>query len=132
MNIPSEFGVYLKEKRINAKLKQDELASVIGKSGQYISNIENGKNNAPSKESDIELLINKLNLDENEAQLFRVKAAADRCRLPLDQMDYLFQHKCLLELITYGVQNNINDQCWKELLRSVSDGRRVQYREDGE
>lgn len=35
---PSDFGLFLKEKRKNAQLTQDELASAINKSGQYISN----------------------------------------------------------------------------------------------
>lgn len=49
---PSDFGLFLKEKRKNAQLTQDELASAINKSGQYISNIEKGKNNAPPNPSD--------------------------------------------------------------------------------
>lgn len=51
----SEFGVFLKQKRQEAQLTQDELASAIGKTGQYISNIEKGKNNSPPKK-----LISKL------------------------------------------------------------------------
>ena len=37
---PTEFGVFLKEKRVESKLTQDELAASIGKTGQYICNIE--------------------------------------------------------------------------------------------
>lgn len=44
---PSEFGLFLKEKRKAAHLTQDDLAAAINRSGQYISNIEKGKNNAP-------------------------------------------------------------------------------------
>lgn len=57
---PSDFGKFLKEKRKSAHLTQDDLAAVINKSGQYISNIEKGKNNAPPRSSDIEALIEKL------------------------------------------------------------------------
>lgn len=89
---PSDFGLFLKEKRKNAQLTQDELASAINKSGQYISNIEKGKNNAPPNPSDIEALIRRLGLSNDEANLFKEKASADRGRLPIEQMDYLMKH----------------------------------------
>lgn len=96
---PSDFGLFLKEKRKNAQLTQDELASAINKSGQYISNIEKGKNNAPPNPSDIEALIRRLGLPNDEANLFKEKASADRGRLPIEQMDYLMKHALFHEII---------------------------------
>ena len=120
---PSEFGLFLKEKRKVAHLTQDDLAAVINKSGQYISNIEKGKNNAPPNPSDIEALIQKLGLSDREASLFKEKASADRGRLPSEQMDYLMNHRKLLDLINYGMENNINDKCWEEILIAISGGK---------
>ena len=120
---PSDFGLFLKEKRKSAHLTQDELAAAINKSGQYISNIEKGKNNAPPNPSDIEALIKKLGLSNDEANLFKAKASADRGCLPNDQMEYLMKHRKLLELINYGLENNINDRRWAELLSAVSGGK---------
>lgn len=120
---PSDFGLFLKEKRKSAHLTQDELAAAINKSGQYISNIEKGKNNAPPNPSDIEALIKKLGLSNDEANLFKAKASADRGRLPNAQMEYLMKHRKLLELINYGLENNINDRGWAELLSAVSGGK---------
>ena len=120
---PSDFGLFLKEKRKSAHLTQDELAAAINKSGQYISNIEKGKNNAPPNPSDIEALIKKLGLSNDEAKLFKAKASADRGRLPNAQMEYLMKHRKLLELINYGLENNINDRRWAELLSAVSGGK---------
>ena len=97
MTEPSDFGRFLKERRMAAHLTQDELAAAINKSGQYISNIEKGKNKA--------------------------KASADRGRLPNAQMEYLMKHRKLLELINYGLENNINDRRWAELLSAVSGGK---------
>lgn len=113
---PSEFGLFLKEKRKAAHLTQDDLAAVINKSGQYISNIEKGKNNAPPDPSDIEALIQKLGLSDREASIFKEKASADRGRLPNEQMDYLMKHRKLLDLINYGLENNVNDKRWTEML----------------
>ena len=120
---PSEFGLFLKEKRKAAHLTQDDLAVVINKSGQYISNIEKGKNNAPPDPSDIEALIHKLGLSDKEAALFKEKAYADRGRLPKEQMDYLMKHRKLLDLINYGLENNVNDKRWAEMLTSISGGK---------
>lgn len=120
---PSEFGLFLKEKRKAAHLTQDDLASVINKSGQYISNIEKGKNNAPPDPSDIESLLQKLGLSDREASLFKEKASADRGRLPNEQMDYLMKHRKLLDLINYGLENNVNDKRWAEMLTAISGGK---------
>lgn len=120
---PSEFGLFLKEKRKAAHLTQGDLAAVINKSGQYISNIEKGKNNAPPDPSDIEALIQKLGLSDKEASLFKEKASADRGRLPNEQMDYLLKHRKLIDLINYGLENNINDKRWAEMLTAISGGK---------
>lgn len=121
---PSEFGLYLKEKRKAAHLTQGDLAEAINKSGQYISNIEKGKNNAPPSPLDIKSLIDKLDLNEEEARLFNEKAAADRRRLPNEQMDYLLKHRKLIDLIDFGLKNNISDKRWSEILVTVSGGKR--------
>lgn len=120
---PSDFGLFLKEKRKAAHLTQGDLAAVINKSGQYISNIEKGKNNAPPDPSDIEALIQKLGLSDKEASLFKEKASADRGRLPNEQMDYLLKHRKLIDLINYGLENNISDKRWAEMLTAISGGK---------
>lgn len=120
---PSDFGLFLKEKRKAAHLTQGDLAAVINKSGQYISNIEKGKNNAPPDPSDIEALIQKLGLSDKEAFLFKEKASADRGRLPNEQMDYLLKHRKLIDLINYGLENNLNDKRWAEMLTAISGGK---------
>ena len=120
---PSDFGLFLKEKRKAAHLTQDDLASAINKSGPYISNIEKGKNNAPPNPSDIEALIRRLGLSNDEANLFKEKASADRGRLPNEQMDYLMKHRKLIDLINYGLENNINDKRWAEMLTAISGGK---------
>lgn len=120
---PSDFGLLLREKRKAAHLTQDDLAAVMNKSGQYISNIEKGKNNAPPNPSDIEALIKKLELNDDEARQFKEKAAADRNRLPYEQMDYLMKHRKLIDLINFGLENNINDKRWAEMLFTISGGK---------
>lgn len=119
---PTEFGKFLREKRKAAALTQDDVAAAINKTGQYISNIEKGKNNAPPNSSDIEALISILGLDRAEAKDFRRLAAADRNQLSSEQMAYLLKHKALLALIDFGVENKINDSCWKDVFSVISNG----------
>jgi len=64
------------------------------------------------RETDIELLIVKL----GDLKQFKEKATADRSRLPKKQMDYPFKHQKLLELINYGIENNISDKRWADIL----------------
>ena len=117
---PTAFGKFLKEKRKAAALTQDNVAAAINKTGQYISNIEKGKNNAPPYRSDIEALICVLGLDFDDAKEFRRLAAADRNQLSDEQMAYLLSHHALLELIDYGVNNVIEDSRWEHIFSIFS------------
>lgn len=121
MTQPSDFGIFLKEKRQEAQLNQEELAAAIGKTGQYISNIEKGKNNAPPKDTDIDALIQKLELDSEDAKEFRVKAAADRQQLPKPQMQYILSHPSLLRLLFYAEEHGIDDSTWEAFLGNLSE-----------
>lgn len=116
---PTEFGRFLKEKRKAAGLTQDEVAAAINKTGQYISNIEKGKNNAPPNSVDIEAIIRTLDLDDADSKECRRLAAADRNQLSSEQMTYLLKHKTLLALIDFGVENEINDSCWKDVFSII-------------
>ena len=119
---PTAFGLYLKEKRKKYKLNQSQVADAIGKTSQYISNIEKGKNNAPPDDDSLEKLIKALTLDEDEAKEFRVKAAADRHRLPKTQMDYLKKNDSLIKLIEYGETHKISNDKWTKILETITGG----------
>lgn len=119
---PTAFGKLLKQKRKAAALTQDDVAAAINKTGQYISNIEKGKNNAPPNSVDIEALISILGLNDVEAKEFRRLAAADRNQLSNEQMAYLSKNKTLLALIDFGVENKIKDSRWKDVFSIISNG----------
>lgn len=119
---PTKFGLYLKEKRKKYKLNQSQVADAIGKTSQYISNIEKGKNNAPPDDTSLEKLIKALTLSEEEAKEFRIKAAADRHRLPKTQMDYLSNNDSLIKLIEYGEAHKISNEKWTKILETITGG----------
>ncbi len=120
MFIPTPFGVMLKEKRENAKLSQGELAEVLNKTAQYISNIEKGKNNSPPDDTDIFLLINKLNLAGDDAEKFRLLAYADRGMLPPEMFRYVLDRPALIGLINYAVSNGVSEEYWSFLLQKTT------------
>ncbi|MBQ5995546.1 MAG: helix-turn-helix transcriptional regulator [Clostridia bacterium] len=119
MNHPSEFGILLKEFRQSAGYRQSELALEIKKSTQYISNIENGKNNSPPKKEDLDKLIEKLDLKDERKRKFILAASADRRTLPDNQIEYILSHDNFIELIEFATNNDIPDKKWNTILNSL-------------
>jgi transcriptional regulator with XRE-family HTH domain len=113
------FSQYLKAKRNQAGLTQEQLALSIGKTGMYISNIEKGKNNSPPKQSDLFTLATKLNLDESEHIIFMEAAAADRSTLPKEMIDYIYKCPSLKNLIRIGLDHDIKNIRWDEIEKKL-------------
>ena len=116
---PTPFGVMLKETRECAKLSQFDLASGLGKTAQYISNIEKGKNNSPPDDEAIFKLISLLGLKGNDAEKFRFLAYADRGMLPPEMFRYVFESPALAGLISYAVTNSIPIDYWDSVYRGM-------------
>lgn len=123
MFIPTPFGIMLKETRESANLSQGELAEVLHKTAQYISNIEKGKNNSPPDDSDIHLLINKLNLNDKDAEKFRLLAYADRGMLPPEMFRYVLDRPALIGLINYAISNGVSEEYWSFILQNTTTGK---------
>lgn len=119
MYAPTPFGIMLKQVREESKLSQGELAGELGKTAQYISNIEKGKNNSPPDDADLQTLIKKLSLSDNEADKFRLLAYADRGMLPPEMFQYLFDRPALIKLIKYAMNNEVSEDYWSRILQSI-------------
>ena len=117
MYAPTPFGIMLKETREAAKLSQGELAEELGKTAQYISNIEKGKNNSPPDDGALLQLIKKLSLSENDAAKFRLLAYADRGMLPPEMFRYISDSPTLINLIVCAMNNSFGDEYWGKLLK---------------
>ena len=122
MFIPTPFGILLKEKRENAKLSQGELSAELGKTAQYISNIEKGKNNSPPDDADLQKLIKRLCLDGDDALRFRLLAYADRGMLPPEIFRYILESPALIRLINHAMSNNIPNDYWGCILQNINKG----------
>lgn len=122
MFIPTPFGIMLKESRESSKLSQGELSAELGKTAQYISNIEKGKNNSPPDDADLQKLIKKLCLDGEDALKFRLLAYADRGMLPPEMFRYVLESPALINLINYAMSNNISEDYWGCMLQNINKG----------
>ncbi len=123
MFIPTPFGIMLKQTRENKKLSQGDLAEELGKTAQYISNIEKGKNNSPPDDSDLQILIKKLELSCDEAEKFRLLAYADRGMLPPEMFRYVFDRPALIGLISYAINNEVTEEYWDYILQNTTTGK---------
>lgn len=120
MYAPTPFGIMLKETRESAHLSQGELAETLGKTAQYISNIEKGKNNSPPDDSALLLLIGKLSLTNDDAAKFRLLAYADRGMLPPEIFRYISESPALIALITYAMNNQFSEDYWGQMLQKIN------------
>ena len=119
MFTPTPFGIMLKQVRENARLSQGELADELGKTAQYISNIEKGKNNSPPDDADLLKLIKKLALSDGDAVQFRLLAYADRGMLPPEMFQYVFNRPALIGLINYAMNNGVSEDYWSCVLQNI-------------
>ena len=120
MYAPTPFGIMLKETRKNAKLSQGELADALGKTAQYISNIEKGKNNSPPDDGALQKLIGRLSLSEDEAAKFRLLAYADRDMLPPEIFRYISDSPALINLIVSAMNNQLGEDFWGKILKKTT------------
>lgn len=119
MYAPTPFGIMLKQVRENSHLSQGELANELGKTAQYISNIEKGKNNSPPDDADLQTLIKKLSLSGGDAEQFRLLAYADRGMLPPEMFRYVFDRPALIGLINYAMINGVSEDYWSCVLQNI-------------
>ncbi len=120
MFAPSPFGIMLKQAREDARLSQLDLSMELGKTAQYISNIEKGKNNSPPDDADLQILIAKLGLSASEAERFRFLAYADRGMLPPEMFSYVFNSPSLIALIRNAIEHGIDDEFWNKTLENIN------------
>lgn len=120
MYAPTPFGIMLKETREKAKLSQGELADVLGKTAQYISNIEKGKNNSPPDDGALLQLIGRLSLTEDDAAKFRLLAYADRGMLPPEMFRYISDSPALINLIVNAMNNQLGEDFWGKILKKTT------------
>ena len=113
------FGPLLQTLRRRAGVSQLALADAVGKTAQYISNIEKGKNNAPPDSAALDAMIAALQLSPAEAREFRLCAYGDRGMLPPELYAYLKTCPPLLDLLWDGLQRGLTAEDWAIIYRET-------------
>jgi transcriptional regulator with XRE-family HTH domain len=111
------FGEYLKTKRLGRKFTLRKMASCVGISAPYLSDIEKNNRTAPSKEK-LDKIIAVLNLDENEKEEFFSLAGKSKDSVPQDIEDYIKDKSEIQILLRTMKKNNLSE---KEIMYIIKD-----------
>lgn len=103
-----KFGEYLKNLRLKKDISLREFAKKLGIQPSYLSDIEQGKRNAPSKEKQ-EQIIRELNLNEQETDKFYDLAKEGKeTEIAEDVKDIITSNESLTVLCRKIRRENIN------------------------
>ena len=120
MSQNNTFGDCLRAFRIEKGMSQEKLASGIGRKKMTISDIENGRNNAPQGEM-LERIIQCLMLPESEAQHLRFLAAKERNLIPNDVVDYFFSDPYICDALRIAMIKKLSGVDLLALVSSEND-----------
>lgn len=116
----TEFGDYLKEKRKSRHYTVKILASLIGKSISYVSQLESGIRPAPKKET-LETISDSLVLNKGEKEKLFDLAAKSRNALSDDLTEYINSHEEVKKAIRFSKGNDIPEDEWHQFYNQLKD-----------
>lgn len=85
-----KFGEYIKNKRLEKEISLRELASKIGISASYMSDIEKGRRNAPNKEK-VDKIAEVLFYSEDEIEKLHDLAGISKNSISTDLSSYVME-----------------------------------------
>ncbi len=123
----SRFGDYLKEKRLEKGITTRNMASDLGVSVSYISELESGVKMPPnSKEEKYNNLVDKiasfLELNEEESSRLRNLADSDlgaKGYLSTDMTDYINNVPLAMAALRKAKDANLSDSEWNEIIENM-------------
>lgn len=115
--MPTEFGKYIAEKRLEKDVKLRPIAERLGVSVTYLSDIIKGRRNPPEKEG-LEKIAETLGLSQEEKDEMYDLAGRDRKQVSPDLTDYIMDSSRPNARLAYRKARNANlgDDFWKEVI----------------
>lgn len=115
--MPTEFGKYIAEKRLEKDVKLRPIAERLGVSVTYLSDIIKGRRNPPEKEG-LEKIAEILGLSQEEKDEMYDLAGRDRKQVSPDLTDYIMDLSRPNARLAYRKARNANlgDDFWKEVI----------------
>ena len=98
--IPTDFGNYIKDKRLENKWSLRSLAAKIGITATYLNDIETGNRPAPPEDK-LMLIAKTFNVDLDKKELYKYfdLAADTRNTIPIDIEKFLMTNPMFIDFI---------------------------------
>lgn len=109
-----KFGEYIRTIRMEKKISLRNLASRVGISPPYLSDIEKGNRYPPTKL--LSRLSDTLRLTNEERQMMYDLAGEARNEIPEDIAIYLRQNESARKAVRYAKENSIQDEAWRDVI----------------
>ena len=116
-----KFGEFLKQKRLEKKIKAKSLAELLSISPAYLSSLENGSRQPPSYEL-LEKIASILELSTDERyQLFDLAGEYKKPKeIARDLTEYIYQNPQILEMIRYSMKCRLSEREWSVIYSFVN------------
>ena len=113
-----KFGDFIKQKRIEKGFNLRKFAEMVEIAPAYMSDIENGKRNSPSKEI-MEKFALLLSLNNNEINTMNDLAAKDRDSVAPDISNYITSNENIKVALRKAQSLNLGDQEWLKIIEAM-------------
>lgn len=112
------FAAFVTRKRKEHNMTMRALANVLGVSGPYLYDVEQGHRN-PLKKENLEKMAAFFELDEEETALMFDLAGIDRGIVPLDLPDYILNNAYVRVALRKAKSKNIKEEEWQKFITQM-------------
>lgn len=112
------FASFVTRKRREHNMTIRALANVLGISGPYLYDVEQGHRN-PLKKENLEKMADFFKLDEEETALMFDLAGIDRGIVPLDLPDYILNNAYVRLALRKAKSKNIKEEEWLKFISKM-------------
>ena len=113
------FGEFIKEKRLSKGINLRKLAELTGIAPSYLSDIEQGKRNAPAPEK-MAKIIEILNLTEEDVNLMNDLAAHAKETVAPDISEYVMNNDSVRVALRKARELKLGDKEWMKIIESMT------------
>jgi len=115
-----EFGAFIAQKRIEKDVKLKPMATKLGVSVTYLSDIIKGRRNPPDKDG-LEIIAAVLDLNEDEKNVLFDLAGRERNQVSPDLPEYIMDETIPSARVALrrAKSANLGDDFWKEVNKII-------------
>lgn len=110
-----DFGAFLNSKRLDKKVSYRELASALGVTAPYISDIEKNRRHAPAKDK-LDKIAEYFVLSPEERATMYDLAGETKSELPPDIPNYVMQHNYVAAALRTARDLDATEEEWQAFI----------------